>query len=450
MRESYPSKGEFRNLWILFLPLVGTTFSNYLFQLLEKLFLTRVSSEAMEAALNATYACQIFQMAALAAAMMTQVSVARWYSAQEWKMIGPGVWQFIWFSFLSMIVTVPGSILYGNWYFKGTEIELTALPYFYTFTAFNFIYPLTACLSCFFLGMGKIRLVLQLTLADQVVKIILCYFFVFGFEPYIQPQGLIGGALSNLFAQVLLCLIFATIFFNKKNREEFNTHKWKFQATLFWQNIQPGLYRALNRIFGYGSWAMVAHLMATKGGEYLLILSVGGSLANFFPFLFEAIYQAQTIIVSQLIGAKKITQLMSVAKSGIILVISIITLIGIPFIGFSSTMQEWLFPGLTLDHDSVRMLFFGVWLWFAYFTISAIPLSYIFAFKDTKFYFYVGIIFWFTDYYLMRLVVNHWQIDPKFFWLALSIVQMTNTIPLYFWRMRVLCKRALDVEQSLI
>ncbi len=440
MRESYPSKGEFRNLWILFLPLVGTTFSNYLFQLLEKLFLDRVSSLAMEAALNATYACQIFQMSTLAIAMMAQVSVARWYSAKDWDQIGPGVWQFIWFSFLSMIFTVPGNILIGNWYFKGTEIEQAAHSYFYLFTAFNFIYPLTATLSCFFLGMGKVRLVLKLTLADQIIKIILCYFFIFGLEPLIQPQGLIGGVLSNLFAQLLLCVVLGIIFLQKNNRDLYFTHKWKFQPRLFWQNIQPGLFRGANRIAGYFSWLMIARLMSEKGGEYGLILTMGGSLTNFFPFLFEAIYQAQTIIVSQLIGSKKISQLLPAARSGLLLVSSIIVITAIPFLGFPTYLQNWIFDS-TLDPDSVQILFFGIWLWFAYFTISAIPLSYIFAFKDTQFYFLIGIIFWFTDYYLMRVVINNWQISPKYFWLALSIVQMTNTIPLYFWRMKVLCNR---------
>src|SRR5438874_1111415 len=122
MQEHKVSNGELKGLFILFIPLVGTTLCNYIFQLLEKLFLSRVSSEAMAAALNATYACQIFQMASTAVVTMAQVSVARWYAAKEWHAIGPGVWQFIWFSFLSMLITVPGTLLFGSWYFRGMEI----------------------------------------------------------------------------------------------------------------------------------------------------------------------------------------------------------------------------------------------------------------------------------------------------------------------------------------
>ncbi|MFI5343386.1 MAG: MATE family efflux transporter, partial [Chlamydiales bacterium] len=436
-------RGDFRNLWILFLPLVGTTFCNYLFQLLEKLFLARVSKEAMEAALNATYACQIFQMATLALVMMAQVSVARWYSAKQWSVIGPGVWQFIWFSLLSMLLTVPCSLLYGNWYFRGMEIETAALSYFYIFTAFSFLYPLGASLSCFFLGMGKIRLVLLATLADQGIKILLCYLFIFGINPWIPPQGLLGGVMSNLVAQALLCLVFGVIFLQKKNRDIYHSHHWKFRIPLFWSSIKPGLFRALNRLFSFGSWLMIARLMNAKGGDHLLFISLGGTLTLFIPFLFEAIYQSQTIVVSQLLGANKIASLFKAARSGLILVGAIIILVSFPFLGFSSFTFERLFPDIFLDPASIRMVFFGVWLWFAYFTLAAIPLSYIFAFKDTQFYSYLGIVFCVTDYFLMQFFVNQVGIAPKFFWITLSLVQMTNTIPIYFWRMNVLCKRAL-------
>lgn len=449
MEEDSTPKGNFRHLWILFLPLVGTSFSSYLFQLLEKLFLTRVSQEAMEAALNATYVCQLFQLATVAVAMMAQVTVSRYFGAhgKEWRSIGPAIWQFVWFSCFSMVISVPSSILYGHWYFRGTEIETAALPYFYLLISLNFVYPLAVSLSCFFLGMGKTKLVLVATIADQLIKTSLCYFFIFGLDPWILPKGLLGGALANLFAQGILCLILFCLFLQKKNRELFHTSEWKFKPKLFWQSIEPGVFRGLNRIFSYGSWLMIAHLMTSRGGPHLLILSVGGILISFFPFLFEAIYQAQTIVVSQLLGANKKEFLMKAARNGLYLILGTILLIGIPFLGFSTFTCNWLFPGITLDIQSIQILFLGIWSWFAYFTMAALPLSYIFSFKDTKFYFYGGIIFWFTDYYFMYLLLNQMNMDPKYFWLALAIVQATSSLPLYFWRMHILCKRELNSQK---
>jgi len=443
MEESYSSKGGgFRSLWILFLPLVGTTFSNYLFSLLEKLFLTRVSEKAMEAAVNGTYACQIFQISFIALVMMAQVSVARWHGAREQTKIGPGVWQFIWVSILSLFITIPGNLCYGMWYFRGTEIETTALPYFYLLTSLNFLYPLGASLSCFFLGQGKTRFVFLATLGDQILKVSLSYLLIFGLGSWIQPMGILGGAIANLSSQGFLCLLLFLIFIRKKHREIYHSHKWKLQPLLFWNCIRPGLFRALNRAFAVASWGLIAHLMVARGGNFLLILSLGGSLTLFLPFLFEAIYQAQTIVISQLAGANQSSLFSRVSRASLILVSSGIALVGIPLVGFSSLTFSWLFPNVTLDLNSIRILFFGVWLWFASFTLAAIPLSFIFAFRDMKFHFYVGCIFWPIDYLLMYFFIEKIQIQPNLFWITLAIVQMSHVIPIYFWRMAVLCKRA--------
>ncbi len=441
MKEPISSRGEFRSLWLFFLPLLGISFSNYLFYLLEQLFLTRVSQEAMEAALSASYPCQIFQEATIALAMMASICVGQWHGAQESKTIGPGIWQFIWFSFFSMILTVPGSLLYGQWYFQGTEIETIALPYFYLFTGFNFLYPLGAALSCFFIGQGRTHLVLWINLIDQIVKIILAYLFIFGVDSWISPMGVLGGAISNLLAQFFLCVSLGIIFLSKQHRILFNTHKWHWQPAFFWTCIQPGLFRALNRMLNMGSAASIVHLMAAKGGNHLLILSIGGSLTLFLPFIFEAAYQAQTILVSHMIGSKNFSPLLRAARSGLFLVSLPIILIGIPFLGFPSFTFHHLFPGISLDTQSIQTTFLGVWTWFAYFTIAAIPLSYILAFKDTKFYFYVGIAFWITDYTLMYLFIEKINIAANMFWLILALVQMTRTIPIYFWRMTILCNR---------
>ena len=170
---------EITKLLVLFLPLVGVGFASYLFLLVEKVFLARLSMEAMEAAVNVAYVCHIFQGSTMALAMMAQVFVGRWVGSKEHQAIGPGVWQFIWFSFFSMIITVPGSLLYGKWYFQGTDIEKTALPYFYLHVWTGFLYPLGVVFTSFYLGQGKTRLVLVGNLGAQLIKVGMGYLLIF-------------------------------------------------------------------------------------------------------------------------------------------------------------------------------------------------------------------------------------------------------------------------------
>ena len=127
-KNSFSYTGGFKELCALFVPLLLVTFSNYLFLLVEKLFLARVSMQAMEAALTSAYMCQVFQGSCIALAMMAQVCVGRWYGEGQYKSIGPGIWQFIWFSLISIVITLPIGLLYGRYYFEGLAVKEIATP----------------------------------------------------------------------------------------------------------------------------------------------------------------------------------------------------------------------------------------------------------------------------------------------------------------------------------
>ena len=144
--------------------------------------------------------------------MMAQVFVGRWLGAQEWKAIGPGIWQFIWFSVLSMFITVPCQLIYGKFYFHGTGLEEVVLPYFYLLVGINFLYPLGSTLACFYLGQGKTRLVLWVTISSQVGKLLFAYLLIFGWGGWIPSLGLLGGAVSTLVAQGGFCLALLGVF----------------------------------------------------------------------------------------------------------------------------------------------------------------------------------------------------------------------------------------------
>lgn len=440
-RKLFSKNSEMNRVQLLFFPLVGSCLTNYLYIFLEKIFLSRVSQHALEAAINITFVCQIFQMASLAIAMMAQVSIGRWFGSRRFDQIGPGTWQYIWFSFLSMIVTVPVCLAYGYWYFLGSEIEQVATTYFYVLTFSNFLFPLYAALSSYFLGQGRTRLILFANLGEQIVKIALGYVLIFGLDPWIPSLGILGGIISSLSVHLLLCIFLGAFVLRKKERKLFHTNQWKFRFDLFWNCIQPGIFRAFNRIFNVLSWGAIAHLMVSRGGDYLLILSLGGSFSLFLPFLFEAIYQAETIVLSQHIGEKRHDLLSKTVRSGFLLVAVSIVLTSSPFLIYAKQLFPCFFPLVSLDPISISLLFLGVWIWFAYFTLSAIPISYILAFKDTRFYSILGGITCVTDYLLMYFFIEKMQMNANLFWVVLSLVQMMGTIPFYFWRMKILSRR---------
>lgn len=438
--------GELKQFIRLFLPILLMTFSSCIFLMVEKLLLARLSAQSMEAAVSAAYACVLFQGPCIVLAMMCQVCVGRWQGAQDWKAIGPGVWQFIWFAFLSMLVIAPVGSLYGYYYFTGTAIEEVVMPY-YTFLIFiNFLYPLGAALSCFYIGQGKTRLVLISTLLSQVVKLILAYVLIFGIQDWIPALNIMGGAWSTLLAQGAFCISLSVVFLNSKHAKQYDTRQWKFRPKLFWECIQPGLLRALSRVLMASCWASIAYLMTAKGGDYLLSLSVGGTLFLFLPFLGEAICQTQTTIVSQILGSRRYFLLEKAYRSGTILVISATILVGIPLIIFPSFTFEYLFPKIIMSEAQIRQSFLGVWLSFTFFTFCYVPISYILAFKDTQYFLWMGFVNWINGYLYMYFMLKKIEIPAEDFWIYLSLMHASMAL-LYFLRMRILKMNVLKNPQ---
>lgn len=419
-----------KHFFILFLPIALTTFSTNLFPAIEKILLASLSQEYMEASISAFYSIQIFQMAWVSLAMMAQVFVGSWYGEKKWGRIGPGIWQFIWFSFLSLAITLPFGYLYGKFYFKGSPIEDIVLPYYYFLLAISFLFPLGAALTCFFLGQGKTLLVFLCTLIFHLIKLPIGYALIFGWK-WLPSWGLMGGAISIFVTQLGFCIALLLIFLNKENHRLFNTREWSFKLPFFWECIQPGLLRAMNRVLTMANWGAITYLMAGGGENYLLILSIGGSLFLFISFLAEAICLAQMTVVSQILGAKNYHLLYSAFRPGVVLATAAILILSVNFLIFPNWTFQILFPKIILDPFSVRLVFMGTWFSAALCIFSFLPISYVLAFKDTYFSLFMGFVNWITGFCFFYVVIKILNVSSAYFWLLLTVLHGVTALFYY-------------------
>lgn len=435
--------GEFRGLVRLFSPILLMTFSNCIFLLIEKLLLARLSIVAMEAAVSAAYATLVFQIPCMAIAGMAQVCVGRWSGAGQLTQIGPGIWQFIWFSFLSLVITVPISIIYGEYYFRGTNVEAVVFPYYYLLTAFNFLYPLATTLSSFYIGIGKPSRLVAITLGSQALKLACAYLLIFGWGGSIPALGILGGAVSTVIVQLGFCLYLLSDFLRLKYAEQYASRFYAFRIKLFWECIHPGILRAFNRVLTTTCWSSTAHLMIAKGEDYNLILSLGGTLFLLLPFVGDAISQAQITVVSQLLGSRYYHFMDRARRSGVALVFIAIALFSIPFLFFPVEIFAYLFPTLVLSESVVRTVFFGIWCSFSLATFGYLYVSYILAFKDMNSMLFLGALSWVYGFLLTYIALEYVGIAADQFWFVVGLSQGINTL-LYWWRMKWLQARYCD------
>ena len=158
-----------RELFALAFPLILTTFSASLLNLTDRFMLSHFSQDAWKACCSAMTFLYLPQLGLIIIASISQAFVGHYKGAKKEKMIGPFIWQMIYFSLFTILIIYPLFVL-GDVSLKGIEVESSAKSYFRILASANFLYPLGATLASFYMGRGKNSIVLFTNLAIQTVK----------------------------------------------------------------------------------------------------------------------------------------------------------------------------------------------------------------------------------------------------------------------------------------
>lgn len=407
-----------RELLILSFPLILSTLSASLLGLCDRYFLSQYSLQAWKACSTASNLCFFYQMSLIMIATAAQVFIGQFQGAKKNLLIGPFTWQIIWFSLLSMLITYPLSLL-TTLYVQGSEIQEPATLYFKYLSAVNFLYPLGATLSAFYIGRGKTRIILLVNLCIQCLNIGLDYLLILGGPGWFEGMGIKGAAIATMSSQGLLCIILMSMFLQKKYIPLYRTDQKKFNRHLFWEGLKTGIPRAWGRSMAVGSWLFASYLMVQKGGDYLLIHTFGVSLFLIFSFINEGMAQALITITSHILGSNiKSTYYKKLIRTSFIFLSGTMTLLLIPLFGMQKFLIN-LFIKDPLSPHSVALLkecCIAIWLICLANGINRIGTSLNTAARDTLYHALWNCTFWVTlciPVYL-GIGIYGWS-PPKFF-----------------------------------
>lgn len=428
-------KGDLRTLIRVSLPLFLFLFCEGLAFLGEKAFLSRYYGvSAVSGTLNGGYLAFIFQSSCAAVASMALVFIGLYQGKGELKEIGPCVWQLIWFSFLSLIITLPLGLLSARLYFKGTVVEEIGLSYFNVLSWGNFLFPLNTALTSFYIGRGKTTLVSLLMLASYCLNLLLCWLLIFGIKDSIPPLGIRGAALAKCLSLGVVCVVFFTLFLSKTNREIYGTGIWGLSLKRLWVYMRPGMMRVFQCFWVRGSWAAISYLMISKGGSYLDVQAIGGMVIFFLAFIVVGIQRAILAISPNLLGGKHYDEIRHLFRS---------LSIYVGIIGVILTVPLFLYPqAFTLFFDaSSREVFdrvFGqinhwIWLHIVALSVQMGLCGFIVAIQDLKTQFYSFILITIVSFFTVYLAMDVWSCSPDKLWLIMGLENVLLAL-VFFWR----------------
>ncbi len=430
----YPS-GSIREFGSLTASFALVLFFTTLMGFVDRILLGRYSLESLQACVSAVSLSSIFQMFCTRISYLTQTFIGQHQGANRSELMGPTVWQSIWFSFLSMGIVLPVGWMIGPKFFAGTEIAQLGLGYFQILLLGNFLFPLGAALVSFYLGRGLIKIVLAAACGAFVLNIALDLGLIFGIPGVFPPLGSMGSALAAILAQMGLCLFLFADFLKRKNRETYGTGQWKFNGKALIYTLKIGIPRSLSSVITLGAWAAVTQIMMRKGGDYMNAMVLGSGVFLITNGLAVGLAQAASSAGAYAIGAKSRSLLWKVYQSGCLLSILLAGLLAVPCVFFpelpialffSEEISPSLRASLQMSCGWISMHVLGQWL-------LSVGNGMLIASHDTLFHLLVNLTFgWMVSYFPVYICIQLWGWPPHTFFICTAGLCFMMSAVFYF------------------
>lgn len=251
--SGYQKPGGIKDLLVLAFPMMISTACDGVMIFTDRLFLARVGSEQMNAALGGGVAMQMLVFFFIGLTGYSTALVAQYYGAKDLQNASKAAFQAILISIVAwpVILTLKPLVVL---FFYGMNIPVSQIGYqvqYLNILAWGGLFGLLRqTLSCYFTGIGKTKIVMTATLMAMFVNVVLDYIFIFG--KLGSPQmGVRGAAFATITGSFFALIMLSIAYFSPSNRMAFSVMKsfhfdWNIMKKLLHYGYPAGLELFLN------------------------------------------------------------------------------------------------------------------------------------------------------------------------------------------------------------
>jgi multidrug resistance protein, MATE family len=409
---------------------------------IDRIYLGNFSTEALGAAMAVmgVFWTPMALLQQTAAYLMT--FVAQYFGAQQFKMIGPAVWQAIYvsvFGGIAFLLLIPSSsVLFAlvghSESMQGLEVEyFNAICYSALPTA------LVAVSSSFFTGLGNTRIIMAINGVGLVVNILFDYLLIFGNMGF-PALGVAGAGYATTFANIAAAIFGFYLVFQRKNEEKYKVLSgWKLNMQLTRRYIKYGIPSGLQwALEGLAFTFFLIFIGRMANGDAALASSsivVTIMMLSVLPAMGMA--QAVSILVGQYLGEQKPEKAEEASWSGLQVALMYILTAGLSFVLFPNFYLSWFHnPRNTELWNQVAVIVPYLLMYVAVFTVfDCMNLIFSFALKgagDTRFVSLVALILPWPLMVIPTILVKDWNGAVYWAWGAASVFIILQA--LVFWR----------------
>ncbi|MBP5191580.1 MAG: polysaccharide biosynthesis C-terminal domain-containing protein [Opitutales bacterium] len=294
--------GTFQELWAIFWPLMLSVMSGTLMVFTDRAILASYSSDAFNACATAQPWYWTLDAIFMAIIASSEIVLGRMNGAQHYQRMGPAVWQMLLLSFSSYLLLIP--IIWNVPYLLADTTKTLGAPYLQMLLT-TLPFELAGCgaIGSFFIAIGDTKKIPRVIITTCLLNGILDYWFVFG-GLGIPSMGIVGAALGTNIANIFSFSMFLCFFLQKKRRQTYAIHTYRWSWDVLHQCTQIGLPNSITYGISNTGWCLICQFFALKllPAQYKAYF-VSFTIYNFMFCVTDSIGKATGTLCSNFIGA---------------------------------------------------------------------------------------------------------------------------------------------------
>jgi MATE family multidrug resistance protein len=294
-----------RELLRIAVPLVLSSGSLSLMHVVDRLFLTWYSKEALAASLPAGILNWTLVSIAMGTANYCNAFVAQYHGAGRPDRVASALWQGVYFSVaagLLFIAMSPMAPMIFEWTAHDKVVAQLEAEYFSILCFDGLPFSASAALACFYSGRGQTRVIMWVNFAGMLFNAVFDYILIFGLGP-IPSFGIRGAAAATVMANFLMLFCYLVLLGTTDEAKEYQIYRnWRFDRELFGRLLYYGLPSGLHWFLEVFCFALFIFIVGNMGTVQLAATNLAFNLNSlgFIPLL--GLGTAVMTIVGQRVG----------------------------------------------------------------------------------------------------------------------------------------------------
>ena len=307
-------------------------------QFFDRIFLARYDMQHFAASLPAGIISITILSIFLGIVVYVKDLVSQYYGSEQKEYCTITAWQGIYFSlFMGLILISTFQFTSNVFVWTGHEASIIPLEkkYFFWMLVSGSLSILVHALTGFFYGISNTKVPMIANVAANFCNIFFNWVLIFGKLGF-PAMGITGAGIGTTLGQLLCLIILLYIFFQKKYRQNFQTHSlFNFNYTVIKKLIYFGLPSGFAFFLDIGQWGILFMLLGKLGEKALAAANITVALesVSFLPII--GLATGTSIITAQEKGAGRINNIKKVLYKSFVLtffydIIVLLLFIGIP------------------------------------------------------------------------------------------------------------------------